>query len=112
PRDLSSRARDLLLDEENERYLSIASSWEIAIKYAAGKLDLPANPEQFVPEHRDHLATDVLAIDEESVLHLPKLPFHHRDPFDRILICQAIIHGMAIVTPDDRMTKYPIRTIW
>jgi PIN domain nuclease of toxin-antitoxin system len=112
PRDLSSRAKDLVLDEQNDRYLSIASSWEIAIKYSAGKLDLPAHPEQFVPQHRDHLAADVLPIDEESVLHLPRLPLHHRDPFDRLLICQAIIHGMAIVTPDDRIAKYPIRTIW
>jgi len=112
PASLSSRVRGLLLDPENERYLSIASSWEIAIKYSLGKLALPESPEHFIPEHRTKLATDALAVDEESVLHLVRLPPLHRDPFDRLLISQAIVHGMLFLTPDSRIAKYPVRTAW
>src|SRR5947209_2704124 len=112
PEDLSLRARDLLLDPENERYVSIASSWEIVIKYSLGKLTLPAAPELFISEHRNKLAADVLLIDEESVLHIPRLPLLHHDPFDRILICQALVHALVFVTPDPRIAKYPVRIAW
>jgi PIN domain nuclease of toxin-antitoxin system len=112
PEELSARAKDLLLNQENERYLSIASSWEIVIKYSAGKLTLPEHPEQFIPEHRHKLAADVLPIDEESVLHMTRLPLLHRDPFDRILISQALVHAMVLVTPDARIAKYPVRIAW
>jgi PIN domain nuclease of toxin-antitoxin system len=112
PADLSQRAKDLLLNPENERYFSIVSSWEIAIKYSLGRLILPNSPEQFIPEHRNKLATEVLPVDEESVLHVIRLPLLHRDPFDRILVCQAIVHGMVLLTPDPRISRYPIRTAW
>jgi PIN domain nuclease of toxin-antitoxin system len=112
PEDLSKRAKDLLLDPVNERFLSIVSSWEIALKYSLQKLALPEDPSRFIPEHRAKLAADILPLDEESVLHLVRLPFLHRDPFDRVLICQAIVHGMVFVTPDPRIARYPIRTAW
>lgn len=112
PKDLSPKVKDLLLDPGNERYFSIVSSWEIAIKYSLGKLILPDSPELFIPEHRDKLAADMLAVDEESVLHVVRLPHLHRDPFDRLLICQAIVHGMVFVTPDPRISKYAVRTVW
>ena len=112
PKSLSSRVKDQLVDPDNERYLSIVSSWEIAIKYAMGKLGLPDVPERFIPEHRGKLAADTLAVDEESVLHIVRLPPLHRDPFDRLLICQAIVHGMVLVTPDPRIPRYPVRTLW
>jgi len=112
PKNLSARAKDLLLDAENERYFSVASTWEIAIKYSAGKLVLPDHPDRFIPEHRDKLAAGVLPIDEESVLHVTRLPLVHRDPFDRILISQALVHGMVLVTPDARIARYPVRTAW
>jgi PIN domain nuclease of toxin-antitoxin system len=112
PKSLPPRVRDLLLHPESERYFSIVSSWEIAIKYSVGKLALPDTPERFVPEHREALAVDALALDEESVLHIVRLPHFHRDPFDRMLICQAIVHGMVLLTPDSRMARYPVRTIW
>jgi PIN domain nuclease of toxin-antitoxin system len=112
PEDLSSRARELLLDPDNERYVSIVSSWEIAIKYSLGRLDLPADPSVFIPEHREKLAADTFPIDEESVLHITRLPLLHRDPFDRLLICQALVHGMVLVTPDPQMSKYPVRVAW
>ena len=112
PDSLSPQVKGLLLNPDNERYFSIVSSWEIAIKYSLGKLVLPEVPERFIPQHRDKLAADVLAVDEESVLHVTRLPHLHRDPFDRLLICQAVVHGLLFVTPDPRIAKYPVRTIW
>jgi PIN domain nuclease of toxin-antitoxin system len=112
PAELSTRAKELLLDPENERYLSTISSWEIAIKYARGSLSLPESPERFIPKHRALLATEPLPLDEESAVHLVRLPSLHRDPFDRMLVCQSIIHGLVILTPDELISAYPIRTVW
>src|SRR6185436_2970665 len=93
---ISQRTRDLVLAGENELFVSIASCWEIALKYSAGKLALPQSPRHFVPLNREKLAAELLPIDEECVLHIPLLPPIHKDPFDRILISQAIIHGMVL----------------
>ena len=112
PDALSGRARDMLLDPDNTRYLSSVSTWEIAIKHAAGKIELSDRPDRFVPEHRRHLAAETLPLDEESTLQVARLPDLHRDPFDRMLICQAIVHGMVLVTPDRRIAEYPVRTVW
>lgn len=112
PKKLSVRAASLLLDPENERYLSIASSWEIAIKYSLGKLKLPNGPDSFIPTHRGHLGANMLPLSEESVLHVIRLPHLHRDPFDRILISQAIVHGMTLLTSDPAISRYPVRTEW
>ena len=111
-RDLSPRARELFRDPSNEVYLSAVAAWEIAVKYALGRLPLPAPPERFVPQQREHHAIAALPLDEESVLQAHRLPALHRDPFDRMLVCQAIVHGMAIVTPDPLVAGYPVRTVW
>src|ERR1043165_2013484 len=81
---LSANAKSLLLDAENEVFVSVVSSWEIAIKYSLGKLELPSEPQQFVPEHRRKLDAEILRLDEESALHVTRLPNLHADPFDRI----------------------------
>jgi PIN domain nuclease of toxin-antitoxin system len=112
PEQLSSRARNLLMDPENERYLSTVSSWEIVIKYSLKKLRLEQPPERFILEQRLKLSAEALDLDEESALHLARLPLLHKDPFDRMLICQAIIHGMVLLTPDVNISKYPVRTAW
>jgi len=112
PKDLPKRARDLLLDPDTDLYVSIASYWEISIKYSAGKLSLPEAPDRFLPTHREKIGAELLPIDEESTFHLTRLPHIHQDPFDRILICQAIVHGMVLLTPDDRICRYPVRTAW
>ena len=109
---LSTRAKDSLLDPENELYVSVVSSLEIAIKYSLGKLELPGGPHDFIPEHRKKLSAEMLSLDEESVLHLIRLPHLHGDPFDRLLVCQAIVHGMVIVTHDPEISRYPVRTVW
>jgi PIN domain nuclease of toxin-antitoxin system len=112
PPALSDRARELLLDSGNSRYLSTVSAWEIAIKYSLGKIELSAAPDQFVPLHRGHLGTKTLDLDEASALQLTRLPALHRDPFDRMLVCQAIVHGMVLLTPDRLLSQYPARTLW
>lgn len=109
---LSSRARDLFQDPANEVYLSSVAPWEIAVKYSLGRLPLPTPPERFVPAQRERHGIAPLPLDEESVLQAHRLPALHRDPFDRMLVCQAIVHGMAILTPDPLVVQYPVRTLW
>ena len=109
---LSRQARDLFREPANEVYLSSVASWEIAVKYALGRLPLPAPPERFVPFQRESHGIAPLSLDEESVLQAHRLPPLHRDPFDRMLICQAIVHGMAILTPDPLVAQYAVRTMW
>ena len=102
----------MVTDPHNEAYLSVASAWEIAIKYALNKLPLPDLPSQFVPTQRTLLALIALSIDEEDVLALDRLPALHRDPFDRMLVCQALTHGLVVVSPDPKIQQYPVRTVW
>jgi len=111
-RELPPRVRDLALSPDNEVYLSVVSAWEIAVKHASGRLPLPEHPGRLVPEERERRGIASLAFDEESALHVTRLPALHRDPFDRMLVSQAIVHGMTIVTPDPRIAVYPARTLW
>ncbi len=109
---LGSDARAALRDTDHVVYLSAASVWEIAVKYRLGKLSLPQPPESLVPEQRTLRGIEALSISEAAALRLRQLPDIHKDPFDRILACQAIEHGMTIVTPDPLLRAYPIRTLW
>jgi PIN domain nuclease of toxin-antitoxin system len=111
-RELPARIRDLWLSPDNEAYLSAVSAWEIAIKHASGRLPLPEAPGRLVPEERDRRGIMALPFDEESALHVSRLPVLHRDPFDRMLVSQAIVHGLVIVTPDRLVAQYPARTMW
>lgn len=97
---------------EADVLVSAASGWEIAIKHARGRLPLPVPLDQFLPMVRERHGFQSLAIDEESALHVAKLPRLHADPFDRMLVSQAIVHGLTIVTPDPLITQYPARTMW
>ena len=109
---LSPQAKTLFIDPSNEVYLSVASTWEIAIKYKRGKLSLPKSPEKYIPTKRKQHNIDSLPLDEEATLYLAKLPDLHKDPFDRILICQSIVSGLIILTPDELISQYPLRSIW
>jgi len=95
-----------------ETYVSAVSAWEIAIKFAKGQLRLHEPPDRLVPSARKHYGFGALAIDEDSALHVAKLPKLHGDPFDRMLVSQAIVHGLTIATPDPKIIEYPARTIW
>lgn len=110
--DLSGRVRELVVDPENDVYLSAVSAWEIAVKHALGRLPLPDLPERFVPEQRRHQGIEELPLDGESALHLNRLPMLHKDPFDRMVVCQAITQGLLLLTPDDLISQYPVRTAW
>jgi PIN domain nuclease of toxin-antitoxin system len=109
---LSPAAREYFQDFGNEAYLSAVSAWEIAVKHATGALSLDDGPDRFVPKYRAAHGIDALALGDDAVLHLGRLPSLHRDPFDRMLICQAIAEGMTILTPDELIRQYPVRTIW
>jgi PIN domain nuclease of toxin-antitoxin system len=112
PDRLSPRARVLLVDPSNEVFLSSVSAWEIAVKHGLGQLSLREAPDRFVPAQRETHGIEALPLDEESVLQVLRLPALHRDPFDRMLVCQAIVHGLAILTPDPLVSQYPARVIW
>lgn len=109
---LSETCRIYLVDPANEVFLSAVSAWEICIKHKLGQLTLSDPPGRFLPKYRAMHGISELALDELSVLQVPRLPEIHKDPFDRMLICQAIAHGMTILTPDPLITQYPVRTIW
>lgn len=111
-REVPRRVVELFRAPDHDVYLSAVSAWEIALKHALGRLPLPEPPQRFVPAQREAHAIAPLPIDEESALHLSRLPALHRDPFDRMLVSQAIVHGLAILTPDPLVSQYPARTIW
>ena len=99
-------------DPGNQVFLSALSAWEIALKYRLGRLPLPVRPERYVTSRRQWLQLEPLAFDEDSAVHDALLPAHHRDPFDRGLVSQAILNGMTIVTPDSLIARYPAPVLW
>jgi len=109
---LPGRVRAIIEHRDAELLASSVSAWEIAIKHARGRLSLPVALERFLPALRERYQLAALSIDEASALHIAKLPRLHADPFDRMLVSQAIVHGLTIVTPDPLVTQYPARTMW
>ena len=109
---LSVAARQAIVAEDNEVWLSSASAWEIAIKYSLGKLPLPEEPDRFLPRMRERSGVALLPISEAEVCQIHRLPPLHRDPFDRVLVAQANCHGMVIVTDDAVIGRYPVQTLW
>jgi len=110
--EASSRARALFTSKHNEIFLSAVSAWEIAVKHRLGKLPLGDIPVRYVPTERDQHGIATLPLLETDTLWLDKLPNIHGDPFDRMLICQAIANQMVILTPDPLITQYPVLTEW
>jgi PIN domain nuclease of toxin-antitoxin system len=110
--ELSDTARKIFTEPDNDVYLSAASCWEISIKSSLGRLRLPEEPGLFLPKQRSQHLIEPLPITEAATFLLPKLPQHHKDPFDRIMICQAIEHSLVLLTPDPLITRYPVRTVW
>jgi PIN domain nuclease of toxin-antitoxin system len=104
---LSPDWRESIREAENEVYVSVVSFWEIMIKHALGKLPLPQPPAQYLPLQRARHQLASLPLNESSVRHLVSLPAVHRDPFDRMLVCQAMELGLTIVTVDPVFAAYP-----
>lgn len=100
-------AYDAIRDKSNEAYLSVVSAWEVFVKYKTGKLPLPEPADEYIESRRTAHRIANLDLDSAAVAQLLSLADYHRDPFDRMLICQALQHGLTLVTSDDIFRRYP-----
>jgi PIN domain nuclease of toxin-antitoxin system len=112
PERFSPHALGLVSDLENELFFSAASAWEIAIKFALGKLSLPLPPTQYVPSRMASSGVRGLAVTHGHALHVATLPHHHRDPFDRLLVAQAQLEELPILTADQQLAAYDVTLHW
>ncbi len=112
PETLSGAARDVLDDPDRALVVSDVSVWEICLKWEAGKLDFPTPPRVWVAEQMQAWSFEPLAIERSHMLRSTELPRLHRDPFDRLLIAQALELGLTIVSPDAHIRAYPVATCW
>ena len=110
--NLSAAARAAIENLANEKYVSVASVWEIAIKVSVGKLSLSAPFSTLIPDQLSANGFELLNLDVAHAAALITLPFHHRDPFDRLLIAQAMVEQMQIVSIDSAFDAYPIIRMW
>ncbi|MEI6222728.1 MAG: type II toxin-antitoxin system VapC family toxin [bacterium] len=110
--NLSPHAKELFLNEENEVYLSVISSWEITLKYQLNRLELPTSPKNFIPEECENHAISLLPFTQEDINELQAMPELHKDDFDRLLICQAKARNLTFLTPYNIIRKYPIKVDW
>ncbi len=109
---LSARAKEIIRDGHNEIYFSAASSWEIAIKTAKGRLTLPEQPGAYISKRLKLHHFHPLPIQISHTVQVFELPRHHEDPFDRLLIAQAQLENLPILTLDPEIKKYQVETIW
>jgi len=108
PENLSRQARAAIEDSSNDVFVSAAVAWEIAIKHGLGKLTIPSEPPVYVTARITSLGFKSLPIVQEHALAVCALPNHHNDPFDRIMIAQAQVEGLTLVTSDEDILKYPV----
>ncbi len=109
---LGVRAREVMADPTTERLLSVASAWEMAIKVSISKLKIEGPFADWIERLRAGAAAELLAIELSDVRRVRELPRHHRDPFDRMLVAQAIERSVAIVTVDAEIARYGVDVIW
>ncbi len=109
---LSNNAKDSYLDKKNIILLSLASIWEMSIKSSLKKLEIKSSMETFVEQHVINNNIQILNILPQHLYPLEKLPFHHRDPFDRLIICQAIYENLTVITSDKNFDSYSVKRIW
>jgi PIN domain nuclease of toxin-antitoxin system len=109
---LSSRVREIIADGRNELFFSAASGWEIAIKARLGRLEVPGDLERSLTEQLSQNAIQVLPIYLSHALRTYALPDHHRDPFDRLLVSQAILERLTVLSADVQISRYPVEVIW
>ena len=111
-KQLNSNKRRLILDSSSEIFLSIASLWEIAIKVNIGKLVLDEPFEQVFPRELHFHKIEILDITVDTLVQLTTLPLHHRDPFDRLIIAQAMVEGIPIISRDEAFDLYDVKREW
>jgi len=109
---ISRTAHDVIQNGSNDLFLSAASAWEMAIKAQIGRLKLPKRPGVFVPEQLARNAITHLPIQLGHALHVFTLPRHHRDPFDRMIIAQAQLEKLSILSSDSQFAKYAVDVVW
>jgi PIN domain nuclease of toxin-antitoxin system len=112
PQRLNEQAQQILRDPETDIYFSVASTWEIVVKFGLGKLDLPSSPSEYIPDRLETLGHQTLPIRQSHVLQLEALPLRHRDPFDRLLVAQAQGEKLQLVTADGVLTAYDVPAFW
>lgn len=111
-RRLPAATRALIGAAEHDVWLSVVSIWEIVVKAQIDRLDLPGPAWAYASTQRERHAIASLALEEGAIAHLAKLPSFHRDPFDRMLVCQALQHDLTLVTSDAAIERYPVKTAW
>jgi PIN domain nuclease of toxin-antitoxin system len=109
---LSPKARELISDGQNELFLSAASAWEIAIKAQIGRLQLSDKPDILIPDQLSKNAIETLPVYLRHALHVFDLPGHHRDPFDRMIIAQAKLEDLPIISSDKIFGQYQVEVVW
>jgi len=109
---IPATARELISDGHNELYWSAASSWEVSIKYALGRLPLPDVPEKFLPFELAQNRIESLPVIDAHAFQAGQLPRHHRDPFDRMLIAQAQVESLVLLSNDPQLRLYDVRVRW
>jgi PIN domain nuclease of toxin-antitoxin system len=112
PSRLSETVRQLCQSGEHKFYLSMASPWEMQIKYQLGKLSLDVPLEELIERNIQSNHIQFLPIEFKYISHLAKLPFHHNDPFDRMIIAQALVEKMSIVSVDGAFSAYSVPVVW
>ena len=108
---LARRARQAIEAKDAVNHISMASWWEIAIKCSLGKLSIDDPLDEFM-KHRTGEGFRLLPVEPQHLHLLVTLPFHHRDPFDRLIVCQAMVENMAICTGDENFRHYPVKLVW
>lgn len=109
---LSQTAKSLFLDDRHGMVLSLASIWELAIKISLAKLSIDQPLQSFIHEHIYGNNIEILFIQTKHILPLESLPFHHKDPFDRLIIAQALVEGIPIISKDAWFDSYLVQRIW
>lgn len=112
PARLSQPAFDIIEDGSSEIFFSVVSAWEISIKYGLQKLRLPLPPEKYIPNRLQQSYMETLSIKLEHTLTVGLLPHHHRDPFDRLLIAQAMSEKLTVITHDSQLSRYDIEILY
>lgn len=109
---LSQLAKEIITDGDNEIFLSAATAWEIAIKTARGRLALPEDPTRYVSNRMNLHGFQALPVQIHHAVQVYKLPMHHADPFDRLLIAQSQIESMPLISVDGDIRKYEVEVVW
>jgi PIN domain nuclease of toxin-antitoxin system len=109
---LSAKAKQILTSKEHELYFSLVSLWEIAVKMKIGKLNTVGSSVTYIRDEMAEYGMELLPVRYEHILQLEQLPLHHSEPFDRLLIAQAIAESLPILTHDEMFPLYPVKLIW